>query len=224
MATAITHVLFDLDGTLADTAPDLASALNRQLDRYGRPHLGLDKIRPIVSLGSTALVERAFGIDRSEPRFAHLRQEFIDLYADVLDQKTRLFPEVEELLATLDRLGLPWGIVTNKLARLTGPVVAALGLSKRSGCVVSGDTAERAKPHPDPLLLACRLLDCTPAQAVYVGDARADIDAARRAGMAAVAASYGYTPAGEDPQRWGADAVVARPLELLDWLRAASGP
>ena len=218
LPSGITHVLFDLDGTLADTAPDLGAALNRLLQRHGREPLGMQLIRPAVSLGSAALVELGFHISRDDPCFAGLRNEFLDLYAQCLADETRLFPGVDEVLDQLDQRRLAWGIVTNKLARLTQPVVSALGLWGRARCVVSGDTTGRAKPDPEPLLHACRLMSCAARDAVYVGDARADIEAARRAGMAAVAAGYGYTPPGEDVERWGADAILAKPGDLLPWL------
>jgi phosphoglycolate phosphatase len=221
LPSGITHVLFDLDGTLADTAPDLGSALNRLLQRHGRPVLDISQIRPTVSLGSIALVELGFHINREDPRFPDLRAEFLDLYSKSLADKTRLFPGAEELLSRLDERRLPWGIVTNKLARLTEPVVSALGLAGRARCVVSGDTTDRPKPDPAPLLYACRLMSCAPADVVYVGDARADIEAARRAGMTAVAARYGYTPPGETVESWGADAILAKPEDLLPWLGEA---
>ncbi|MGD8377995.1 MAG: phosphoglycolate phosphatase [Gammaproteobacteria bacterium] len=212
------NILFDLDGTLADTAVDLAGALNELLVEQGRPPLPFEQIRPVVSDGSPAMLGLAFGVKRGEPGFEQLRNRFLELYAADLSRGTRLFRGVEELLAALDGRRLPWGIVTNKPAALTAPLLSALALDIRSACVVSGDTLERNKPHPDPLLHACRLCAMEPGETVYVGDARRDVEAAHAAGMACVVAGYGYLGAGENPTDWNAEGIISEPGQLLDWL------
>jgi len=221
MARAITHVLFDLDGTLADTAPDLGRALNRLLVEESRPALPLKDIRPAVSLGAAALVQLGFGIEPGTPAFGPLRERFLAHYAADVARDSVLFPGIAGLLDDLERDGYRWGIVTNKSARFTAPLLDALGMAQRAACVVSGDTTPHAKPHPEPLLHACRLLQCDPARTVYVGDARRDVEAGRGAGTATVIAAYGYIPAGENVADWGADALIDSPAGLPPWLEQA---
>jgi phosphoglycolate phosphatase len=223
MTRSITHVLFDLDGTLADTAPDLGRALNSVLLETGREAMPIAAIRPAVSLGGGAMVQLAFGIDADAPEFAALRGRFLEHYAAGVARESRLFPGTTALLDRLDELRYPWGIVTNKSGAFTTPLLEALGVARRAGCIVSGDTTPHAKPHPEPLLHACRLLGCGPGQAVYVGDARRDVEAGRSAGTATVVAAYGYIPANEDAADWGADALIDAPAELLPWLEGAGG-
>jgi len=212
-------VLFDLDGTFADTAPDLAHALNRTLTEQRRPPLPFERIRPVVSLGGTALIRLGFvDVDESDPRFAQYRSRFLDIYLEDIAGHTCLFPGMTEVLARLEARHRRWGIVTNKPAWLTDPLLQALDLARRACCVVSGDTLPRRKPHPDPLLHACNMAGVAPAAAVYVGDARRDVDAARAAGMPVIVARYGYIPADEDPAAWGGDAVIDSPLALLHLL------
>jgi phosphoglycolate phosphatase len=214
----ITTVLFDLDGTIADTAPDMAFALNELLREAGREPLPLEALRPHTSHGSLGLIRCAFGFGTEDPRFAALRQRFLDLYNANLAVNTRLFPEIEELLAALEQRGLRWGVVTNKPAWLTDPLMKLLGLAARAACVVSGDTTANSKPHPDPLHHACDLLACPPEECLYVGDAERDIIAGRRAGMATLIAGFGYIHADERPREWGADGIVESPRGVLDWL------
>lgn len=218
MPRPITHILFDLDGTLADTAPDLAAALNHVLRQHGKPPLALDAVRPGVSRGGAAMVRLGFGIDEADAAFAAIRDEFLQQYRSALARETVLFPGISELLARLEIGGYGWGVVTNKLSWLTHPLLAALGLAERAQCVVSGDTVSRPKPHPAALLHACRLLDCRPAQVVYVGDARRDIEAGRTAGTSTLIARYGYVDAADHPETWGADGMIDQPLELMAWL------
>jgi N-acetyl-D-muramate 6-phosphate phosphatase len=215
---AINTVLFDLDGTLADTAPDLVDALNRVLAEQGRDPQPLAFIRPIVSQGGRAMVRRAFGIEHDDPAFEALLQRFLDVYGENVAVHTRLFPGMETVLDALEDGGLSWGIVTNKSGWLAEPLVHALKLADRAACVVSGDTTASRKPHPEPLLHACRQTDRQPGQCLYVGDAANDIEAGREAGMRTMVALFGYIPAGEDPQSWGADALINRPDEIIDWL------
>lgn len=212
-------VLFDLDGTFADTAPDLAHALNHTLAEQQRPALPFEQIRPVVSLGGTALIKLGFAdVDESDPRFERYRSRFLDIYLEDIAGHTCLFPGMAEVLVRLESQQRRWGIVTNKPAWLTAPLLQALDLARRACCVVSGDTLPRRKPHPAPLLHACTLAGIAPGDAVYVGDARRDVEAARAAGMPAVIARYGYIPADEDPADWGGDAAIDSPLDLLDLL------
>ena len=218
MHPPITTVLFDLDGTLADTAPDLARALNTLLEEEGRAPLALERIRPVVSHGSPALLKLGFGLMPQDAAYAALRERLLAHYARDLCRATRLFPGVAELLAELRRRGMAWGIVTNKPAFLTDPLVQLLALAHPPACVVSGDTTANKKPHPEPLLHACRLAAGMPEECLYVGDARRDVEAGKRAGMHTLVALYGYIDENEAPHTWGADAMIEKPLDLLDWL------
>ena len=210
-------LLLDLDGTLLDTAPDMAAALNALRRECGQPELGFATIRPQVSHGAAALVRLGFPAAR-DAEFETLRRRFLDLYRAALATHTRLFPGYDAVLDTLAAQAVPWGIVTNKPGWLTDPLVAELGLAARAGCVVSGDTVAERKPHPAPLLHAAGLLGVAPASCVYAGDAERDIVAGRAAGMATVAVRFGYLAAGEDPAAWNPDGIVERPGELLDWV------
>ncbi len=208
-------VLFDLDGTLADTAPDLAYALNQTLIRHGHQALPYEKIRPHVSHGSPALVRLGFGIEPEDDQFARYREDLLSVYQNNLARETELFPGMSTVLETLEQHAVGWGIVTNKPAWLTDPLIEAMGLSKRATCVVSGDTTANSKPHPQPILHACRLSDTPPHECVYVGDAERDITAGRRAGTHTLAALFGYLEHHERPHEWGADDMVSEPTEIL---------
>jgi 2-phosphoglycolate phosphatase len=218
--TEIRTVLFDLDGTLADTAPDLAHALNLLRAERALGPMDYTVIRPEASHGSLALIRLGFQAGPGDPGFDELRNRFLDIYAEHLCEHTRLFPGMAELLDALGARGLTWGIVTNKPAFLTDPLVERLGLSTRAACVVSGDTVGNRKPHPEPMLHACRLAGREPLQCLYVGDAERDIEAGRRAGMPTAVALFGYIRDHEDPANWGADTAIREPLELLAWLDA----
>jgi phosphoglycolate phosphatase len=211
-------VLFDLDGTLADTAPDLARALNSLLGEQGRPNVPLEVARPLTSSGARGMIQAGFGLTPESARYESLKERFLELYGAAICVDTRLFPGMDELLRTLDQRGVRWGIVTNKIDRFTRPLLDALGLTSRSACIVSGDTAARPKPHPDPLLHASRTLGLEPAACVYVGDDLRDVQAARAAGMPVLAAGYGYLGDDSDPHSWGADAVIDHPLDTLNFL------
>lgn len=211
-------VLFDLDGTLLDTAPDLAGALNRVRAEDGLPPLPYETIRPHVSNGSVALVKLGFEHHEQSEAFAERRQRLLDTYHAHVADESRLFAGIATVLDRLEATGRTWGIVTNKPGWLTTPLLAALGLDARPGCVVSGDTAARAKPHPDPLLAAAAALSLAPSACLYVGDAERDVAAARAAGMPVVVAAWGYIPPGENPEAWQGDACIARPADLLAWL------
>jgi phosphoglycolate phosphatase len=214
----IRTVLFDLDGTLADTAPDLAHALNALLREQGRAPLPYDRIRVEVSHGSFALINLAFGLSPDEDGFAALRQRLLELYAADLCRETRAFPGIAKLLDMLQKQNINWGVVTNKPAFLTDPLVNQLALEPPPVCVVSGDSTSNRKPHPEPMLLACTLTGNQPDQCVYVGDAERDIRAGKDAGMKTLVALYGYIGENETPEQWGADGLVRSPMEILDWL------
>lgn len=210
-------VLFDLDGTLLDTALDMAAALNRTRDSEGLEALPHDQIRPLVSHGAPRLLQFAFGTP--EPaRYELLRRRFLGFYREALAVHTRLFDGFERVLAHLESKDLRWGIVTNKPGWLTEPLLAQLGITPRCACVVSGDTLPERKPHPMPLLHAAGLLGLEPRHCVYVGDAERDVQAARNAGMIPLVAGFGYLGVGEDPAAWAADAIFTRPEDLIDWL------
>jgi N-acetyl-D-muramate 6-phosphate phosphatase len=216
----LTTVFFDLDGTLADTAPDLAHALNTVLIEQGRAPLPFERIRPVVSHGAMALVRLGFGLEPQEPAFAPLRARLLEVYAAALTRGTRLFPGMEELLTELERRGMRWGVITNKPAWLTEPLLEQLGVAGRAACVVSGDTLPQRKPHPAPMLHACGLAACSPAQCLYVGDAARDVEAGQLAGMRTLVALFGYLDPTDRPHAWGADGLIERPVEILDWLDA----
>ena len=214
----IRAVLFDLDGTLADTAADLAHALNAIRRKYARPALPQARIRPFVSLGSAAMLKLAFDVEEGDAGFAGLRAEFLNHYAANIARETRLFEGMEAVISGIESEA-KWGIVTNKPAWLTTPLLRELKLDKRAACVVSGDTLEHCKPHPAPVLHACALTDTKPAQTVYIGDAERDIEAGRRAGARTLVAAYGYLAPEARPENWQADGIVASPLEIRARLR-----
>lgn len=211
-------VLFDLDGTLVDTAPDLGAALNAMRARRDLAPLDYATIRPQASHGSQGLLRIGFGVGADDPQFVALRREFLDLYSACLVDNSPLFPGVAEMLDGLEQRGLRWGIVTNKPARYTDPLVTHLGLAQRAACIVSGDTCARPKPHPEPMQHACRIADSLPSQCLYVGDAERDIQAARAVGMPALVALYGYLSETDTPEAWGGHGFIETPGGLLDYL------
>jgi phosphoglycolate phosphatase len=212
----IRTLLMDLDGTLADTAPDLASALNALLHEEGRAPLPYASVRPFVSYGAPRLVRLGFGEALPADEFERLRQGFLDHYERVLCRETKLFPGFADVLDAIESRGGRWGVVTNKPGWLTLPLIRALGLDQRAASIVSGDTTPRRKPHPDPLLHAAGEMAADTATCVYVGDAERDIQAGRAAGMFTVAVRWGYIPDDEDPDAWNAHQVIDHPMDLLD--------
>jgi phosphoglycolate phosphatase len=220
MATA-RALLFDLDGTFADTAPDLAAALNATRAAWQQPPLPFRTIRGHVSHGARALIRLGFGLQPDDPGFEERRRFLLDHYQQNICRETQLFPGIPALLDALEDQRIAWGIVTNKPSWLTEPLMTALGLRERAGCIVSGDTCARAKPYPDPIEHACRMLGVAPAEAWYVGDARRDIEAARAAGSPSIAALFGYIEADDDPQGWQADHYAETPEQLLALLGLA---
>lgn len=214
----ITTVLFDLDGTLADTAPDMGFALNEVLREYGQSPRPLEELRPFTSHGSLGLIRHAFGFGNENERFPAIRQRFLDIYQTHLLVGTRLFPGMDALLERLEQSGVRWGVVTNKPGWLTEPLMQRLGLDQRAACIVSGDTTPRPKPEPDPLHHACDLLTCQTTECLYVGDAERDIIAGNRAGMTTLVALFGYIHADDRPEQWGAAGMIDTPLDVLNWL------
>ena len=220
MTKKINTVFFDLDGTLADTAPDLGGALNTLLIERGRAPLSQDIIRPIASNGSPGLIKLGFGVTPEHPDYLALRTRFLEIYSDGLCVHTALFPGVANVLAELGRRDIKWGVVTNKPAFLTEPLIKTLNPSPAPACIVSGDSTANRKPHPEPMLHACKCAGCEPLQCVYVGDAERDIQAGREAGMQTLVALFGYIGKDDAPANWGADGMIKTPHELLDWLDA----
>lgn len=211
----INTVLFDLDGTLIDTAPDMAAALDVLCDEEQRPRLPFSAVRPVVSNGSVALVTLAFGDDLDTATLERLKQRYLDIYQDDLAVHSRLFDEMDELLQNLEQNDIKWGVVTNKPGWLTEPLMTALGLSERAACIVSSDSTENRKPHPEPMFYACKLADANPQHCVYVGDARRDIEAGHNAGMKTIVAEYGYIGDWENTDDWQADHSIQRPSQIL---------
>jgi phosphoglycolate phosphatase len=222
-ALPVDAVLFDLDGTLADTAPDLAAALNRVREQCGLEPVPLARLRPSASHGARGLLGTGMGIAPGHPDYAGLRDAFLAHYEAALCVGTTLFAEVGTLLDAIEARALKWGIVTNKAERFTTPLLDSLGLGKRPGAVVCGDTTPFAKPHPAPLLAAAARLGVAPARCVYVGDAERDVTAGLAAGMRTIVARYGYIEPHETPDVWPADGFIDGPAALLAWLPRGEG-
>jgi len=208
-------VFFDLDGTLADTAPDLVAATNKLLIARNLAPKSYELLRPYASAGARGLLEGAFGINAEHPDFISLRDEFYVNYEKALLVDSKLFDDMHHLLDEMDQARIPWGIVTNKSKRFTDPLLELMGLHKRSVSTVSGDTTPYSKPHPEPILHAARIANVDPTKSLYVGDDIRDVIAGKAAGMQTVAAAYGYCGCKEPPEAWGADYIIAHPLELL---------
>ena len=216
----VSVVLFDLDGTLADSAGDLAGAVNRIRAERGLAPVGVDVLRPHASAGARGLLAAGMGVKPDDSDYLELRDRFLVYYAEGLANTTALVHGVAPLLDGLEARGLRWGIVTNKAERYTRPVLAALGLAERAGAIVSGDTTPHPKPHPAPLLHATELLAVDPSQCVYVGDDLRDVTAGNAAGMSTIVAEYGYLGEGRCADDWPATGWIERPLDLLEWLPA----
>ncbi len=218
MMFKLSAVFFDLDGTLADTAADLYAALCQLCSEEQQTPPPFADFRRIVSQGSPAMLEMGFQIGPKDTIYEELRDRLLTYYHQDIASHTSLFPETDEVLTALAAAGIQWGIVTNKPGWLTDALMKEMGFGADAVCVISGDTLVRRKPDPDQLMMACEAAQCTPRDAVYVGDARSDVVAGKAAGVRTAAASFGYIPPHEDPNSWGADRVIASPLELLDWL------
>ena len=217
---SIKLVLFDLDGTLADTLPNLCAALNRALDEHSLAKVAAQDLRPVVSSGAKQMVRQALESANGDnlPLDQAVEEDIVDTFLTNYQQDnsslTKMFDGMAETLATLEHNRIRWGIVTNKLEHFAVPIVEHLELTRRASCVISGDSAVHAKPHPAPLLLACRISAVAPHQSVYVGDAPGDVLAAHRAGMPALAALWGYLPRDNTPESWGAEALLRAPTDL----------
>ncbi|HJV97010.1 MAG TPA: phosphoglycolate phosphatase [Albitalea sp.] len=217
----IEAVLFDLDGTLIDSAPDLAGAANELRESQGLPALPYERFRPMVGSGARGMIGVAFDLGPQDARFGALRDEFLQRYEQRMTRETCVFAAVLPLLDALDRQGRRWGVVTNKAARFTEPLVRSLGLHERAATVIAGDTTPHSKPHPAPLLEAARRVGLAPGQCMYVGDDVRDVQAGHAAGMVTVVAAWGYLGIGEPIDAWGADHIVQTPAELLNLLAMA---
>lgn len=215
----IEAVLFDLDGTLADTAADLGAVLNLLRTEAGQPPLPSETIRPHVSKGVRGLLGIGFALAPGDDHYAALHQRFLACYGDSLCIATTLFEGAADLLERLDAESIKWGVVTNKTSRYTLPLMQALGLARRAACIVSGDSSPRPKPAPDPLLLASVLAGADPTRCLYVGDDLRDMQAARAAGMGAIAAAWGYLGDDLPLEEWGADTIIRSPAEVFGLLR-----
>jgi len=214
MTTPVEAILFDLDGTLLDTAPEFTHCINVLLAEAEMPPVLEADLRSSVSYGAQGMIEFGFKITSLDERFQVLKDQFLVLYASEIGSQTQFFPGIVKLLERLQAVGLPWGIVTNKPARFTFPLLEKFALLKKAGCVVAGDTLATQKPDPAPLLLACQQLAVNPKHCWYVGDAKTDQEASRHAGMRCAIAHYGYIPPEENALQWQADCDVFAPHEI----------
>ncbi len=214
-------VLFDLDGTLIDSAPDLGAAADKMRIDRGLPSLPLERYRPMAGAGARGMLGVAFGMTPEHPEFMAYREEFFVNYENAMTERTVIFDGVPEMISAIVQAGLPWGVVTNKSSRFTGPLTSAMPLFSSAAAIVSGDTTPHAKPNPEPLFEAARRLNIDPACCVYVGDDERDIVAGLAAGMGTVAATYGYLGQQTDVVRWNAHLHIDAPLTLLKYLRSA---
>ncbi len=221
-ALPVDAVLFDLDGTLVDTAPDLGAALNRVRADRGLGPVPLERLRPFASHGARGMIGEGLGVAPADPTYVALRDAFLAHYETALCVESVLFATAEALLDAIEARALPWGIVTNKATRYTAPLLQQLRLATRAGAVVCGDTTPFAKPHPAPLIDAAKRLGLAPDRCVYVGDAERDVTAGIAAGMHTIVARYGYLRADETPEAWAADGIIDTPEELLAWLPRAA--
>jgi phosphoglycolate phosphatase len=224
MFESVRAVLFDLDGTLIDSAPDLGAAADKMRVARGLPSLPLEKYRPMAGAGARGMLGVAFGMSPDAPDFEAMREEFFVNYENAMTDRTMIFEGIPALVASLLELGLPWGVVTNKSMRFTGPLTKQIPLFNSAGAIVGGDSTAHAKPHPEPLLEAARRLRVQPHQCIYVGDDERDIVAGHAAGMRTVAASYGYLGRNADTYLWNADARIDSPLDLLALLKNQPRP
>ena len=212
-------VLFDLDGTFADTAQDLAAALNFVLTENGQPALSFEEIRPEVSNGGIALIKLGFKMEPDHPKFETYRQQLLDYYENNIVKLTTVFNGIEQVLDFLDQNNIAWGIVTNKPAWLTDPLMAALPLANQPQCVISGDTLKTRKPDPEPLLHACKLINCSADNTIYIGDAERDIQAGNNAQMQTLVALFGYIGEDDNPDSWGATDSIKQPTDIIHWIK-----
>jgi 2-phosphoglycolate phosphatase len=214
----ITAVLFDLDGTLLDTAPDLARSLNTLRQRHQKPPLPIQLIRQVVSHGCPGLIRLGFELGTEHVQYPQLRDDFMALYEGAITAESLPFEGIITVLDALNKQQLPWGIVTNKAEHLARKILTELDLIENCACLIGGDTTPFSKPSPEPLYAACNIIQCSPQACVFIGDSSIDIEAAHRANMPSIAALYGYIPDNDPAKSWGADHYIDKPIELLDWL------
>jgi N-acetyl-D-muramate 6-phosphate phosphatase len=215
-----TTILFDLDGTLLDTAPDMIGALNTLRKEQSLPALPSETLRGSVSHGSAAMISAGFNLTPDDETFTLLQQRFLEIYQNNIAVETRLFPGMETVIDTLDQKKIAWGVVTNKPSWLTEPLLQTLNLAQRCACIISGDSLPEKKPDPKPLLHGCEIAGGQARQSLYIGDAQRDIEAGNRAGMQTMLANWGYIGEQDCPDDWQADHIIQDPLEILDWLYA----
>lgn len=220
MSYELRCVLFDLDGTLVDTAPDLIACLNSSLQQHGFGRVDAHKVRPYISFGAVAMIEKAEVTDDKTMQ-TQILETMLDHYQNNIALHGGFFDGIAETLETIEAKGLKWGVVTNKRERFTHPLMNALQLTARAACIISGDTTANSKPHPEPMLEACKRAQVNPENCVFVGDAKHDITAGKNANMKTLAAVYGYLTDEDQPDSWGADALVASPLEIKTWIKTA---
>ncbi len=213
-------VLFDLDGTLLDTAGDMTYALNRLREKHQLPELALKDVRSTVSLGARGLISLGMNIDESHQHFSKHIEDFLELYAEHATLTTQLFEGMDSVLKFLEQQDIPWGVVTNKPSRFTFDILKFLELECRAACIVCGDTLAKRKPDPDTILHACSLMQREPSDCVYIGDSLVDVSAAKSSGMPCLIALYGYIPTTEDPFAWRANGYVREATDIIDWLKA----
>jgi phosphoglycolate phosphatase len=214
-------VLFDLDGTLADTAPDLILCLNKALSSHGLATITADAVKPFISYGPVAMINESLKLSISEVLRADILETMLDLYQNNIAEHTVFFKGMSDTLDAIEAQGLSWGVVTNKRERFTNPLMDALKLTDRAACIISGDTTANPKPHIEPMLAACKQAAVKSNECVYIGDARHDITAGKNAQMKTLAALYGYLKPGDTPETWGADALIASPEQLATWITSA---
>ncbi len=210
-------VLFDLDGTLVDTAPDLIACLNSALIYHGFNTIAPEKVRPCISHGAVAMIEKSETKADSETQ-AQILETLLNGYQDNILQQGGLFEGIEQTLQLIEDKGLKWGVVTNKRSRFTQPLMKALELTERAACIISGDTTNKSKPHPEPMLAACKQAQVKPENCVYIGDAKHDIMAGKAVNMKTLAAVYGYLTCEDKPDDWGADALIESPEQIKQWI------
>ncbi len=216
---AVNCVLFDLDGTLVDTAPDLIACLNQATKPYAYQPVDIDPFRAFISYGAAALIEQVATHSSTDEK-ALILQSMLDCYQHNVAQHSQLFTGISELLEHIEEQGLKWGIVTNKRKRFTLPLISALQLSERAACIISGDTTARSKPHPEPMLAACEQAEVAPENCIYIGDAIHDIEAGNSVNMTTLVALYGYLKHDDQPDSWGAHGMIESPEQISAWIGA----
>jgi phosphoglycolate phosphatase len=222
---SLSCVLFDLDGTLVDTAPDLIAALNRALHNYGFEAVSIAAIKPYISYGAAAMIAKSLPENNhNEQLQSTLLDYMLSSYQNHIAEKSRLFTGMADILESIEKQGLKWGVVTNKRERFTKPLMDELQLTHRAACIISGDSTANSKPHPEPMFKACKQANVKPKECVYIGDAAHDIEAGRRAEMQTLAAVYGYLKPDDQPENWGADALIKQPAEIANWFEQQPCP